>query len=135
MLRPPVLLAQIKVAIFFREKFGLAVRTERQSLPERFPEPVVAVPAKEDVQPPAPAFGLNRLQIVSARYGAGDRWADVTKKVQGLVKRNRLEVKASNTVFGDPARGITKSLEVNYTLNGKPGHARVGEHGTLTLPE
>jgi len=65
-----------------------------------------------------PAAG--NVVILKAEYGdlpAGPS-ADVTKKVQALVKGGALAVEASNSNFGDPARNRSKRLRVDYSVNG-----------------
>ncbi|HPM79870.1 MAG TPA: hypothetical protein PLF81_04195 [Candidatus Anammoximicrobium sp.] len=80
-----------------------------------------------------PASG--NIVIVKAVYGdlpAGPS-ADVTKKVAELVKAGALAVEASNGNFGDPANGISKSLRVDYTVNGVAVSKTVRESENLTL--
>ena len=43
--------------------------------------------------------------LVSAQYGAGDRWVDVSEKVQAAAENDALTIEASNANFGDPLRG------------------------------
>jgi hypothetical protein len=78
-----------------------------------------------------------KLEIQHAVYtatdGAGER--DVTAQLAKMAERGQLEVAASNDVLGgDPASLHPKELRVDYTLDGKPGHATAGENDTLTLP-
>lgn len=58
------------------------------------------------------------LVIVSAKWGNGDKTADVTKIVQKSVNHANSSVSflASHVTLGDPAPGMVKSLEVSYTL-------------------
>ena len=51
------------------------------------------------------------------------------------MRDGQLVVEANNDFFGaDPAVNHAKELRVDYTLDGKPGHATVQENETLTLP-
>jgi hypothetical protein len=54
-----------------------------------------------------------RWQIVRAQYGEGDRWADVTSRVQSLVRGDSLDFRVDNDTMGvDPARDHKKSLRL-----------------------
>jgi len=54
-----------------------------------------------------------RWQIVRAQYGAGDRWADVTRRVQSLVRNGALDFQVSHdSMDADPAEGQRKSLRL-----------------------
>lgn len=75
------------------------------------------------------------LVIKSARYGAGDRWADVTEALKAAVRNNTLQVEASNALAGDPAPGVVKELQVVYALGGEEGTVRVREGQVLKLGE
>ncbi len=59
--------------------------------------------------------------------------ADVTAKVAEIVKQGAIVIEASNTVFGDPANGISKKLSVEYTVGGRTRTETVAEGATLRL--
>lgn len=102
-----------------------------------------ALPAATQPAPPQPGgfsigdlFGDSQLRIVSARYGADNRFNDVRERLQGLVRDNALSVKVDNTAMGgDPAVAKSKSLEVAYEYKGATFQTVAKEGGTLTLPE
>src|SRR5262249_29996308 len=54
------------------------------------------------------------LLIVSARFGEGNRWADLTQMIQKAVTGDSLTVPISAAAFGDPAPGSTKRFEMTY---------------------
>ena len=86
----------------------------------------------QDAAPSAPMF-----VVQSAKYEAidGTGAADVTKKVQSMVKDGRLSLKASNKVLGgDPTPGHRKRLRVQYILEGKPCVVVVDENRVLAIP-
>lgn len=57
--------------------------------------------------------------IHSARYGAEEKFVDLTQKIIELVGRNILEVKVSNEFAGiDPFPDKQKSLEISCSING-----------------
>jgi putative heme-binding domain-containing protein len=61
------------------------------------------------------------------------RAADVTDKVAGEVKENRVRIAVSNDLFGDPAPNMVKKLRVDY-LEGDASHSKtVDEGGTLEI--
>ncbi len=94
---------------------------------------VVAARGNFSAEPSAAA----KLEIQRAIYIATDGTGemDVTAKLAGLARGGQLVVAASNDAFGrDPAAMHVKELRVDYTLDGKPGHAVVPENEILTLP-
>jgi hypothetical protein len=77
-----------------------------------------------------------KLEILHAEYaavdGAGSK--DVTAKLAELAKDGQLTVAVNNeNLGGDPAPLHVKKLSVDYAIDGKRGHAVVGENETLTL--
>ena len=55
----------------------------------------------------------DRWQIVRAQYGTGDRWADVTSRVQSLVRDGALNFRVDHeSLDADPAEGRRKSLRL-----------------------
>ncbi len=80
----------------------------------------------------------HELKILEAVYGVfdctGDGMVDVTGKLNEMVRNNRLEVVASNSLAGDPLRDVVKNLYVEYEYDGKTARAQVTENKTLVLP-
>ena len=75
------------------------------------------------------------LRILSAKYGAGDHFADFSRILNEKIVKGRLEVVASNDIFGgDPVQGTEKQLTVAYSHSGKVFEKTVKENGTLVLP-
>jgi vacuolar-type H+-ATPase subunit E/Vma4 len=78
--------------------------------------------------------GQERLQITRAAYGAGDRWADVTPRLNSQIEGNQLHLLVNNdTMGGDPAQNQRKTLRVDYTFDGRASQVVVIEGGTLRL--
>lgn len=80
---------------------------------------------------------IGRLQILSAKYGAGNRQVDVTGRLQSPVNNGRISVQVNNgfMAVGDPAPSTPKNLFVSYSVgNGKRQTRTVGEDSVLTLP-
>ncbi len=74
------------------------------------------------------------LKILSAQYGAKDKWLDVTEQLQKKIHENRLFIYASNNIAGDPLFGYPKHLKVEYILNGIKKKTRVREGMKLKIP-
>jgi hypothetical protein len=80
----------------------------------------------------APKLQIRRA-VYAATDGAGEM--DVTVKLSELARGGQLVVTANNDLSGgDPSMGHEKELRVDYTLDGRPGHASVRENENLTLP-
>lgn len=78
----------------------------------------------------------NGIQILSAGYGAGNRFVDVTRILQARQDQNgglRMNV-TNDTMGGDPVRGPDKILKVDFQFQGRTLHKEVREGGQLTLP-
>ncbi|MCA9099756.1 MAG: hypothetical protein KDA63_01310, partial [Planctomycetales bacterium] len=83
------------------------------------------------------AGGPVELEIVKATYGAGERQKDVTAAVAKLAGNRpliALPPESYNDLFdGDPAPGVTKTLTIEYRLDGKTGKAEAQENSRLVL--
>ena len=101
---------------------------------QRLPE------ASPDAYRLAEGLGLAKvkLEIVKATYGAGEKQKDVTdvvRKNAGSLPLVFIPGDGFNKVFGgDPAPGEKKLLTIRYTIDGKPGEAKIEENGTIELP-
>jgi hypothetical protein len=81
--------------------------------------------------------GNNTLRIVQANYGAtsGKGNRNVTGRLQGMVRNNRLNITVNNqNMGGDPAVGQSKQLYVQYEFRGRRNNTTVPEGGRLTIP-
>jgi hypothetical protein len=77
----------------------------------------------------------DRLRIVRAEYGAGNRKWDVTARMQQRVHNGRLSLKVSNEAAGgDPADGQPKQLWITYSIDGRHLRRIVPEGDFLSLP-
>jgi HEAT repeat protein len=79
-----------------------------------------------------------KLEIIEAKYGAGNTYKDVTKNLQKQVRDLPLILlskRSYNKSFGgDPAPGSSKELTVKYRINGKEGEATFAENAVIVLP-
>lgn len=74
--------------------------------------------------------GAPGLQVVKAAYGD----LDVTAKIQGLVKDQRLKLTVNDDTLGKAGPGAPKVLKITYTLGGDPVTRSVAEKAVLTIP-
>lgn len=91
----------------------------------------VAATAAEPVTNSAP-----RLVIVKAVYGDlndANATVDVTRQIGAHVKDDAVSMSVGNDTFDDPASGATKSLKVDYTVDGVAGTKIFYENGLLRL--
>ncbi|MCA8991287.1 MAG: hypothetical protein KDA69_01765 [Planctomycetaceae bacterium] len=77
------------------------------------------------------------LTIKKATYGdhKEKQTVDVTSKVSAQVKEGKVRLVVWNDLFGEPAEGVRKSLQLEYELDGKPGKLEVYEGDTLLIPQ
>lgn len=66
------------------------------------------------------ASAQSGVDVISASYGAGNQRADVTERVKALVRNGLLELRVDpDTLGGDPAPGVPKTLRLRYTDEGR----------------
>jgi len=75
-----------------------------------------------------------RLKIISARYGAKNRWLDITERLRKHIRGHRLNVVVSNRLAGASVIAFPKQLKVVYVLNGMRRSVRVREGDVLQIP-
>ncbi|MCD9019150.1 PIN-like domain-containing protein [Parachryseolinea silvisoli] len=77
------------------------------------------------------------LEIVSAKYGtlATDKLIDVTDLLVSKIANNRLTIRASNDLAGDPDPGVIKVLQIFYRIGqAQIQLAVITEGETVTIP-
>jgi Zn-dependent protease with chaperone function len=75
------------------------------------------------------------LQILRAEYGAGNRFSDVTARLNSQIQGDQLNLQVTNdTMGGDPAQDQEKTLRIQYVYNGRQGQMVVNEGDYLSLP-
>ncbi len=75
------------------------------------------------------------LRLLRAEYGTGDRWVDVTQRLNSQISNDRLSVRVTNDTMGrDPAEEKVKTLVVWYVYGGRTANVTVNEKSTLNLP-
>lgn len=73
------------------------------------------------------------LQIIAANYGTDTVNQDVTSLLTQRIKNNKLTIRASNRIFGDPIAGEFKRLKIQYKLNNVTAEVIVPEHEYVSL--
>ena len=75
------------------------------------------------------------LRITSAKWGFGASQMDVTRRLQDMVRNDRINVKVTpQTMGGDPSRGNSKILTVYYEWKGRRDSKVTPEGAYLQLP-
>ena len=79
--------------------------------------------------------GTSGLRILSASYGAKDRFIDVTQRMQSSVQNDRLNLQVTNSSMGgDPNEGELKALLLRYEWAGKAYDVAVPEKQRISIP-
>ncbi len=74
------------------------------------------------------------IEILSAQYGANDKWSDVAGKVREMISKGTLQIQVTNNSFSpDPIPGVGKELRVVYVVNGKTVTATAHENEEVNL--
>ncbi|MDB5324312.1 MAG: hypothetical protein JWN40_5943 [Phycisphaerales bacterium] len=87
-------------------------------------------PATAPVAPPAQAAAGPSIVVAYARYGSGDRWADVTEPCKRLVSEHGLKFPRDmhRILRTDPVPGFMKYLELSLVINGVEVWLTVGDN-------
>ena len=69
--------------------------------------------------------------MISARFGGGNNWADVTKKVQQLFAEGKAFYVNPGTLGVDPTPGWRKHLQIEYVQDGQNHSTNTDEDAAL----
>lgn len=72
------------------------------------------------------------IEIISAVYGSGDRFADVTERTKVLLARGEAFYASPQWLREDPTPGWNKAFVIVYTYKGDRRIFTVGENGEVT---
>ncbi len=75
-----------------------------------------------------------KFKLLSARYGTKEKSIDVYDKLVLMIKNDELKVTSSNSIAGDPLKGVKKKLIINYISYGTIREVEVSENDSITLP-
>jgi hypothetical protein len=79
--------------------------------------------------------GTPRLRILAASYGAQDRFADVRQLLESRVQNDQLDLQVNNSSMGgDPIRGVSKTLRINYEWAGRTYQVVAREDERVSIP-
>lgn len=78
--------------------------------------------------------GPDNLRILEAIYGTTERKKDITQEIKALVKDNKLSIRASNDIAGDPYPGVVKKLRIRYEFQGEELEKEYTEGELVNLP-
>jgi len=78
--------------------------------------------------------GTPELQIVSASYGANNRFIDVRQRMQSRVQNDRLDLQVNNSTMGGNPINQAKTLEMRYQWYNRTYDVTVRENDRLFIP-
>ena len=87
-------------------------------------------PAAPEIKAPPPSPDLPPIMVISARFGAGDRWVNVTDQFREMVHDDVLKFPTfmSDALGVDPYPRVAKYVDIVLMLNGVPVRMAVGEN-------
>jgi len=94
----------------------------------------LAGPTAKDQTQTEPQTGAPELVIVSARYGAGNRYVDVRQRMQGRIQNSRLNLVVNNSSMGSDPINQTKQLQLRYQWDNRTYNVTVWEGDRLAIP-
>lgn len=74
------------------------------------------------------------FKILSATYGSGNTFIDITNQLNDAVEDNKLKIVMSNNIAGDPTPGIRKKGKIRYEYANKESEIEYAESDTIDLP-
>lgn len=74
------------------------------------------------------------LRILSARYGADNRFNDVRQRLQSRIENNRLELKVNNSSMGGDPISRSKTLQLSYQWGNRTYEITVPENQRISIP-
>src|SRR5712692_3210764 len=76
-----------------------------------------------------------RLQILTASYGAKNKFVDVRQLLQSRVQNERLDLQVTNaSMGGDPMRNASKTLRISYEWAGRTYDVVAQENQRVSIP-
>jgi predicted Zn-dependent protease len=100
---------------------------------KRYVQTLAGPPAKGES--PAGSQTVSReLEILTARYGAGNRYVDVRQRLQARVQNGRLNLIVNNSSMGSDPISQAKQVQVQYRWDNRVYDVTVQENNQLTIP-
>jgi predicted Zn-dependent protease len=100
---------------------------------KRYVQSLSGPPAKDEGQSGRQS-GTLELVILSARYGASNRFVDVRQRLEGRIQNSRLDLVVNNSSMGTDPISQAKQLQVRYQWNNRTYDVTVQENDRLTIP-
>jgi len=75
------------------------------------------------------------FELLNALYGTDQKFIDVTEELKQKIKNNKLTIRASNDIDGDPHVGKKKKLTIDFISFGKVYRVEIPENEKRTLPD
>ncbi len=117
-----------------RISYAWAGRTYEAAIPEN---QMVSIPTEQQLndQLAIVRSGTSGLQILTANYGAKDRFSDVRQLLQSRVQDDRLNLQVTNaSMGGDPIANEEKTLRISYAWAGRTYEAAILENQMISIP-
>lgn len=114
-------------ADLYREFVGESTGLTKKKLEDRVREAGQIAGSTLDALIAAEAKRSIPIKIISARWGGGNNWSDVTGRVQELVNRREWIWASTSGLKSDPTPGWRKRLEINYEVDGSGSSTRLDE--------
>ena len=93
-----------------------------------------SLPAPSGQQVAGGQYGTSQLVILSARYGASNRFNDVRDRMQSRVQNNRLDLVVNNSSMGGDPVNQDKTLQLRYRWDNRDYDVSVRENQRLLIP-
>lgn len=79
---------------------------------------------------------ISKLKILSAEYGSGSTFVNITDRLNDLVSDDKLRVTLSNGIPGiDPTPGLVKFAKIKYENAGRIEEEKVTEGKEIEIPK
>jgi hypothetical protein len=73
------------------------------------------------------------IEVMSAGFGAGSKWVDVTEKVKKQYQDGQRAFYPEKRDYGDPYPHVTKTLSIVWRKEGDGGHSKTETTDERTL--
>ena len=89
---------------------------------------------KEELKVTAPFEEQDKLRVLRADYGADNITIDISEQLNSNIINDKLVIKITNEIAGDPVENFPKKLEIEYSYRGKIDSVAINEGEFLNLP-
>jgi len=89
---------------------------------------------KEELKVTAPFEEQDKLRVLRADYGADNITRDISEQLNSNIINDKLVIKITNEIAGDPVKDVPKQLAIEYKYKGKIEFISINEGEILKLP-